>query len=172
VVDEDFCNPYRLRKGKQLLGNFYKIVVTSMLVLLVYPIFLKPAQANPIAAPTCKDIPSCGVAGIVITTEVIGGVLYYVIKTGAGAVQRVRSKQPTPLKSQANQSGEDYVGKVVPIGIVRDRATCEEIARRFSQERGGVWEVVYSNAGISTPEGSDGSIPSQQGYFCQVEKQS
>jgi len=52
-----------------------KIIVVGAIALLVYPSFLKSAQANPITVSQCKDIPSCGVAGIVISTEIVSGVL-------------------------------------------------------------------------------------------------
>ena len=148
-----------------------KMIVVGVIALLFCPNYMTPVQANPIAAPQCKDFPSCGVAGIIVGTQIIGGVLYYLVKNAAGAVHKVRSK-PQQMPAHRSNQGEDYVGKVIPIGIVRNRETCEAIARQYSRERGGTWKIVYSNAGISTPEGSDGNIPSQQGYYCQIEKQS
>jgi len=135
--------------------------------IIAVMIVLVPKTAVAQTQTACHDFPSCAVTG----TVVVGGVLYYIIRnTVTGAIHRVPARQMPP--AHRNNQGEDYIGKVISIGILRNKEACEEIAKQYSRERGGVWKVIFSNAGISTPEGSDGNIPSEQGYHCQIEKQS
>ncbi len=132
-----------------------QIVVASVLVLLVCPQCMTPAQANPIAAPACKDIPSCGVAGIIIGTEIIGGVLYYIVKNAAGAIHKVRAIATTPPAHRTTEPGRHNVGdKVTLTGkLVSSRQKCEERAHEYGRDTdGGEWEVVdYEVIGAGSP---------------------
>jgi len=132
-----------------------KIVVASVLVLLVSN-YMMPAQANPIA-PECKDIPSCGVAGIIIGTEIISGVLYYVVQSGAGVIHKVRAKQKMPPAHRTVEPGRHKVGdKVYAPGLVSEKAACEQKARDYgAQTDGGEWVVVDYEAVGGGPERID-----------------
>lgn len=109
-----------------------KIIVVSALALLVCPSFSMPAQANPITAPACRDVPSCIVTG----TVVIGGVVYYLIEnTVTGVVRRIPAKQVPP----SHRSNEQYEEKLV--GTSTKGKTCEEIAEDLGKETGKKWRV-------------------------------
>jgi len=127
-------------------------IAVVALALLVYPSFSMPATANPIAAPACKDIPSCGVAGIIIGTEIIGGVLYYVVKNATGVVHRVRARQ-----QPVHRSNEQYQEELIYIEGHQGASTeCYRIAERKTGETGKKWRVksnrrVKGTGGIEQP---------------------
>ena len=130
-----------------------QIVVASVLALLVCPNYITPAQANPIAAPLCKDIPSCGVAGIVIGTEVIGGILYYIVKNAAGAVRSVRSKQRQIPAHRTNETNEQHEEK---FSTTTTSARCYELAKEETARTGKKWRVkankpIRGSGGVSKP---------------------
>gem|GEM_PF-2741082 len=127
-----------------------QIVVASVLALLFYPSFLKSAQANPIAPPVCKDIPSCGVAGIIIGTEVVGGILYYVVQNAAGRVHKVRSRQQHPPAHRTNEQYEEE------LHISSSSTGCYDLAERKSRETGKQWRVkknklMRGTGGVARP---------------------
>ncbi len=43
-------------------------------------------------APACQDLPSCGAAGVIVGTQIIGGILYYLVKTASGVVYKTASR--------------------------------------------------------------------------------
>ena len=120
-----------------------KQIVITAIELLLCPNFSMPATANPIAAPACKDIPSCGVAGVVIGTEIIGGVLYYVVKNAAGVVHKIRSKQqqiPAHRATEGNGHIRYPVGQEVTTeGTVTNQEQCNQRARQLAESGLGDW---------------------------------
>ena len=123
-----------------------QIVVVVALALNACTTFLKPVQASPIAAPACKDIPSCGVAGVVIGTEIVGGVLYYVVKNAAGAVHKIRSKQqqiPAHRATEGNGHIRYPVGQeVITRGTVTNQEQCNQRARQLMESGLGEWMAL------------------------------
>ncbi len=122
-------------------------IVVGALALLFSTGFFKPAQANPIAAPACKDMPSCGVAGVVIGTEIIGGVLYYLVKTTSGVVHKVRSKQQ---QIPAHRSYEEK------LSTSTSSTRCYDLAEEETAKTGRTWRVksnlpVRGTGGVSKP---------------------
>ena len=98
-----------------------------------------------IAAPACRDVPSCGVAGMIIGTQIIGGVLYYIVENAPGVVHKVRAKQSTPPSHRTVEPGRHNVGdKVTLTGrLVSSREKCDEEARKYGERTdGGEWAVI------------------------------
>ncbi|MDF5714828.1 MAG: hypothetical protein PUP93_13320 [Rhizonema sp. NSF051] len=122
-----------------------KIVAVGASILLIYSNFDTRAQA--IAAPQCKDIPSCGVAGIVIGTEIIAGVLYYIVKNAAGAVHRIRSRHQIPIHNNANSDHEEIFD-----GLVSSEEECKRKALIQGERFGGLWTHRVEDAGITSPD--------------------
>ena len=127
-----------------------QIITASVLSLLFCPNYMMPAQANSIAAPACKDFPSCVVTG----TVVIGGIVYYIIKnTMTGVVQRIPAKQVLP----AHRSHEQYEEELIYIEGHQGASTeCYRIAERKTRETGKKWRVksnrrVKGTGGIEQP---------------------
>jgi len=114
-----------------------QIVIAGVLALLIYPSFGTPATANPIAAPACRDVPSCVVTG----TIVIGGVVYYLIRnTVTGVVHRVPAPQMPP--AHRTIENDPYpVGSSFPIPGNVTRAKCEQKAREIQEQFGGEWTI-------------------------------
>lgn len=94
-----------------------------------------------IAAPTCENIPSCGVAGVIIGTQIIGGGLYYIVKNATGVVHYIRAKQAHPDSHRVIEPGRHNVGDKVTLTVSR-REQCEQRALRYGRETdGGEWVV-------------------------------
>ncbi len=139
-----------------------KIVAVGALILLIYPSFDTKAQA--IAAPQCKDIPSCGVAGIVIGTEIIAGVLYYIVKSASGYVHKVRSrstgaKRPSQMNIHTQEEAEGWKLD----GLVDNREQCVRKALIKSEATGKRWTSKIKPAGIISPSG-------RPQYFCYLKE--
>ncbi len=148
-----------------------KIVAASVLTLLLCSDFGTPAQANPITAPACRDVPSCVVTG----TVVIGGVVYYLIKnTVTGVVRRVPVRRVPPSHRKI-EPGRHNVGDYVYVNVARS-SDCQREAERYGREvDGGTWEVEnveqVGNAGEPGTINPDGSIHEPTiSYRCKLKK--
>ena len=126
---------------------------------------LKPEQvlADSITSPTCKDVPSCVVAG----TVVIGGVVYYVIKnTVTGNVFKV------PAKQRHNPTGtilHHEIGDVLELtGFVSTLRQCQAKALAYGEKNGGLWGVEeLKPTSVASPE-ADFRGGAQ--YICKIKR--
>jgi len=124
-----------------------KIAAASVLTLLLCSDFGTPAQANPITAPACRDVPSCVVTG----TVVIGGVVYYLIKnTVTGVVHRVPARQIPPSEHRTNEQYEEE------FFTNASSTRCHELADEYTARTGRKWRVklnvpVRGTGGVSRP---------------------
>ncbi|MDF5728918.1 MAG: hypothetical protein PUP92_13050 [Rhizonema sp. PD38] len=130
---------------------------------------LKPnkARANPIVAPAiCFG--TGGVGCVIIGTVVIGGIIYYVWQN----TRTKKTYKATAAGRLFTHSGDEQqynVGRVVTRGMVRSLRECEEEARRFEREHGGVWETLpLARTGVSGPA-SEG-INSEPMFLCQIRR--
>ncbi|TBR56646.1 hypothetical protein B4U84_28815 [Westiellopsis prolifica IICB1] len=137
------------------------VSVGVAIAFCVSAIKIDTAKANPALAPA---VPLCATGAGTVVCVLLGVVVLE-------ATYRVWKNNQTGEVFTTDESGKKRynIDQVVFIGIVRDKETCESIARRYEIEYGGTWEVIEPvSAGISTPE-SEG-IPSEQGYLCQIIK--
>ncbi|MBO3463100.1 hypothetical protein G7B40_037980 [Aetokthonos hydrillicola Thurmond2011] len=114
---------------------------------------VKPVVAQSETA-SCKDIPSCGVAGIIVGIQFIGSVTYYIVDTGHGVLKKIRAHHPS---STVHNNGEDYQEELITIkGSPGASTKCYEIAEERTRSTGKKWRVksnklMRGTGGVAQP---------------------
>ncbi|MBR8840193.1 MAG: hypothetical protein DSM106950_40935 [Stigonema ocellatum SAG 48.90 = DSM 106950] len=153
-----------------------QVISVGIALFFITTTTLKSDQV--IAAPACRDVPSCGVAGIIIGTQIISGVLYYIVKNAEGVVHKVRAKQSTPPSHRTAEPGRHRVGDKVRLtgSRVSHPGECERLAREYGHDTdGGRWvvESVEKIGTLGAPGriGINGEIMEEEVYYiCEIKK--